>query len=245
MAIRYDKQLKNEIYKAVRSFNAKISRLEEKGVSAALLPDRISSKNIKANFGTRKQLRSYLKTLQEFTSKGQTFKSEGGVTGTTQLFQYNVKRANRATAALSRERKKLADIPTRYPMMKSENISLLESKMNYLKRDIYNLDVRQINIFKRNIESTFNRNRQNAVFHKNFKTMILSIGYRAGIDTGFLEELGNKFDKLPPNKLLELYRTNPAFGIIDFYKAEDAPDSVRDYFDSIDNTVDEEIQKIK
>ena len=75
--------------------------------------------------------------------------------------------------------------------------------------------------------------------------MILSIGYRAGIDTGFLEELGNKFDKLPPNKLLELYRTNPAFGIIDFYKAEDAPDSVRDYFDSIDNTVDEEIQKIK
>ncbi len=245
MAIRYDKQLKNEIYKAVRSFNAKVSRLEQKGVSAALLPERVSTKTIKQNYTNRRQLRSYLKSLQEFTSKGQTFKSKGGVTGTTQLFQYNVKRANRATAALSRERKKLADIPTRYPMMKSENISLLESKMSYLKRDIYNLDIKQINIYKRNIESTFNRNKQNAIFHKNFKTMMLSVGYRAGIDTGFLEKLGNKFDRLPPNKLLELYRTNPAFGVIDFYKAEEAPDTMKDYFDSIDNTVNEELQKIK
>lgn len=245
MAIRYDKQLKNEIYKAVRSFNAKISRLERKGVSAALLPDRISSKNIKQNYTNRRQLRRYLASLQDFTSKGQVFKSEGGVTGTTQLFQYNIKRANKATAALSRERKKLADIPTRYPMMKSENISLLESKMRYLKRDIYNMDIRQINIFKRNIESTFNRNKQNAVFHKNFKTMMLSVGYRAGLDPAFLERVGNKFDRLSPNRLLEMYRILPAFSVIDYYKQDGDENVIREAFKSINNELDEELSKSK
>lgn len=220
MAIRYDKQLKNEIYKAVRSFNAKISRLERKGVSAALLPDRISTQNIKQNYTNRRQLRSYLASLQDFTSKGQVFKSKGGVTGTTQLFQYNIKRANKATAALSRERRNLADIPTRYPMMKSENISLLESKMKYLKRDIYNMDIRQINIFKRNIESTFNRNKQNSVFHKNFNTMMLANGYRAGLSESFLNRLANKMDRIAPEKLLELYRTIPSFSsIVEKYQA--------------------------
>lgn len=220
MAIRYDNQLKNEIYKAVRSFNAKISRLERKGVSAALLPDRISTQNIKQNYTNRRQLRSYLASLQDFTSKGQVFKSKGGVTGTTQLFQYNIKRANKATAALSKERRNLADIPTRYPMMKSENISLLESKMKYLKRDIYNMDIRQINIFKRNIESTFNRNKQNSVFHKNFNTMMLANGYRAGLSESFLNRLANKMDRIAPEKLLELYRTIPSFSsIVEKYQA--------------------------
>lgn len=245
MAIRYDKQLKNEIYKAVRSFNAKVSRLEKKGVSASLLPARISTKSIKANYTNRRSLRAHLRSLQEFSSRGQTFRSEGGVTGTTMLFQYSKKRANRAVAQLQRERKKLADIPTRYPMMKSDQLRLLESKMNYLRRDIYKLDIKQINIFSRNIESTLKSSEKNQLFHRNFKTMIMSVAYRAGLDTGFISRLEEKIDRLPPNKLLELYRTNPAFQIIEWYQpnsgAEDAEETIKQTYNSIDNTLDEEI----
>lgn len=244
MAIRYDKQLKNEIYKAVRSFNAKVSRLEKKGVSSALLPDKVSTKGIKANFTERRQLRAYLSSLQDFTSKGQTFRSEGGVTGTTQLFQYNIKRANKATRKLQNEMRNLQSIPTRYPMMKSENVTLLQSKLNYLKRDIYKLDVRQINIYNRNIEATYNQNRRNQVFHQNFKKMMLQVGYRAGLDTNYLASIGDKIDSLPPNKLLELFRIDPAFKMVTeryMSEADIEKSDVQSVYSAIDNSLTEAI----
>ena len=246
MAIRYNKQLNAEIHKAVRSFNAKVRRLQAKGVSAALLPDLISTKSIKANADNRRQLRNKLQALQEFSSRGQTFKSEGGVTGTTVLFQYNTKRANKAVKQLQRELNALEQIPTRYPMMKSESSSLLQSKINYLKRDIYKLDIRQINIMQRNVESTFKSRERNALFHQNFKKMLMSVAYRAGLDTGYIKSIGDKLDQLPPAKLLELYRTNPAFGIIEWYKPEYeelGSDTVKAAYDSIENDLDEEIAK--
>lgn len=247
MAIRYNKQLNAEIHKAVRSFNAKVRRLQAKGVSAALLPDLISTKSIKANSDNRRQLRNKLQALQEFSSRGQTFKSEGGVTGTTILFEYNTKRANKAAKQLQKELNSLEKIPTRYPMMKSDAASLLQSKIKYLKRDIYKLDIRQINVLQRNVESTYKAREKNALFHQNFKKMLFSVAYRAGLDTGFIESMGNKLDKLSPEKLLELYRTNPAWGITEWYPLdsliENIENTVKEAFKTIDNDLDEEIAK--
>lgn len=211
MAIRYNKQLNNEIYKAVRSFNAKVSRLQKKGVSAALLPDRISTKSIKANYQNKQSLRKHLQALQEFSSRGQTFRSEGGVTGTAVLFQYNKKRANIAVKQLQRERRNLADIPTRYPMMKSEQIRLLESKMDYLKRDIMKLDIKQVNIFNKNIETTIKALEKNQIFHKNFNQMMFAVAYRNDLPKSKIARIEEKMNRLDANKLLELYRTVPAF----------------------------------
>ena len=66
MAIRYDSQLKAEIRKTVKAFNAKIRRLEQKGVSAALLPEAVSSKEIQRGITNRKDLRERLKQLPEY-----------------------------------------------------------------------------------------------------------------------------------------------------------------------------------
>lgn len=247
MSIRYNKQLNAEIHKAVRSFNAKVRRLQAKGVSAALLPDLISTKSIKANSDNRRQLRNKLQALQEFSSRGQTFKSEGGVTGTTILFEYNAKRANKATKKLQKELSNLSEIPTRYPMMKSDAASLLQSKINYLKRDIYKLDIKQVNIYKRNIEITSKSNEKNAIFHRNFNTMMFATAYRAGLDRGFIKRLQDKMDKLPPEKLLELYRTNPAFtSVVEKYEAsknnvELDEGETEDTYAAIENILDETI----
>lgn len=249
MTIRYDKQFKNEIYKAVRSFNAKITRLEKKGVSASLLPSRISTKSLKANFSNRRAMRAELRALQDFSSRGQTFKSEGGVTGTTTLFEYNKKRANKAVRQLQKELNALEQIPTRYPMMKSESATLLENKIRYLKRDIYKLDIRQINILMRNTEATNKYKEKNAIFHLNFKQMMMSVAYRANLDKGFISRIENKLDKLPPEKLLELYRTNPAFQIIEWYlpesNAENSTDTIRETYASMENSLDVEIAKLE
>ena len=250
MAIRYDKQLKNEIYKAVRAFNAKVTRLEKKGVSAALLPDRISTKSIKANFDTRRTLRTHLKALQEFTSKGQTYKSEGGVTGTTALFQYTTKRANKAVTSLKRELKNLGEMKTSYPMMKSDSMRTLEAKINYLQRDIYKLDIRQVNAFITNTEITSKAREKNAIFYKNFKQMLFQVAYREDID---VTEISDLIEELPPEKLLELYRTEPSFKNItekyEAYKDKDvasAPASeAEESYAAMKNVLKSEIAKQK
>lgn len=250
MAIRYDKQFKNEIYKAVRSFNAKITRLEKKGVSASLLPSRISTKSLKANYSNRKALRSELRALQEFSSRGQTFKSEGGVTGTTTLFQYNKKRANKAVRQLQKELNALEQIPTRYPMMKNESATLLENKIKYLKRDIYKLDIKQINILLKNTEVTNKYNEKNTIFHDNFNKMLMATAYAAGLDKNFIKRIQDKLDQIPPNKLLEIYRTNPAFSsVVEKYQASkngveaDAEDTQKAY-EAIENEADSYLASI-
>lgn len=250
MGIRYDKQFKNEIYKAVRSFNAKITRLEKKGVSAALLPDRISTKSLKANFSNRKAMRAELRALQDFSSRGQTFKSAGGVTGTTTLFQYNKKRANKAVRQLQKELNALEQIPTRYPMMKSESATLLENKIKYLKRDIYKLDIRQINILIRNTEITNKYNEKNTIFHDNFNKMLMATAYAAGLDINFIRRLQDKIDKIPPNKLLEMYRTKPAFSVVvEKYQAQKDgvlhdPEETKQSYEAIENEADEYLASI-
>lgn len=250
MAIRYDKQLKNEIYKAVRAFNAKVTRLEKKGVSAALLPDRISTKSLKANYNTRKALRSHLKALQEFTSKGQTFKSEGGVTGTTALFQYNTRRANRAVTQLKREVRNLGELRTPYPMMKSDSMRTLEAKINYLQRDIYKLDIRQVNAFITNTEITTKAREKNAIFYKNFKKMLFQVAYREDIN---VEAIADLIEELPPEKLLELYRTEPSFkNVTEKYQAYKEKDvepasasEAQESYDAMKNVLESEIAKQK
>lgn len=247
MAIRYDKQLKNEIYKAVRSFNAKVSRLEKKGVSASLLPDRISTKSLKANYSNRRALRTELKALQEFSSRGQTFRSEGGVTGTNMLFQYNKKRANKAVRQLQKELNALNQIPTRYPMMKSESASLLQTKINYLKRDIYKLDIKQVNILIRNTEIANKYNEKNTLFHENFNKMMMAVAYRAGLDQAFIKRMQDKMNMLSPDKLLELYRTSPAFTMVtEKYRgqkdgAEDDDEEVKEIYEAAEAKLDEAI----
>ena len=103
MAIRYDSQLKAEIRRTVKSFNAKIRRLEAKGVTSALLPDTVSSKEIQQGITNRRELRKRLQQLQEFSSAGTATESEGGLIGTDILFEYRQGEANRAIKEINKE----------------------------------------------------------------------------------------------------------------------------------------------
>ena len=103
MAIRYDSQLNAELRRAIRSFNAKIKRLENKGVSASLLPDKVSTKEIKAGILNRRDLRERMNQLNEFSSAGAVTESEGGLMGTDILFQYRQGEANKAVKEINKE----------------------------------------------------------------------------------------------------------------------------------------------
>lgn len=210
MAIRYDSQLKAEIRKTVKAFNAKIRRLEQKGVSAALLPESVSSKDIQKGFENRKDLRSRLKQLNEFTSAGIVEESEGGLLGTNMLFEYRQGEANKAVRQLRKEYQDTQTIDTRYPMMLGEYGSNLKAKMDYLSRDVRKMDIRQIQIFNKNLLTPEQKILKDETFYNNFEKMLFYNAYRGDIDFTFIENIR----QLTPQQLLELYNTNPAFKMI-------------------------------
>ena len=66
----------------------------------------------------------------------------------------------------------------------------------------------------RNTEVANKYNEKNTLFHNNFNKMLMATAYRAGLNQTFIERLQRKMDQLEPNKLLELYRTVPAFTMV-------------------------------
>ena len=214
MAIRWNSQLKAELRATVKSFNAKIRRLQNKGVTAALLPDTISSKEIQRGITSRRDLERRLSQLRDFTSAGVVERSEGGVYGTNQLFLYRVGEANKAINQIKQEYNRIEAIPTRYPMMKSEYQANLDAKMEYLSRDIRKLDVRQLNIFNRNLLTYEQKTIKDENFYNNFAKMIMFNAYQAGLPADLTSRILSKFDKFTPAELLELYATEPTFNAV-------------------------------
>lgn len=249
MAIRYDSQLRSEIRRTVKSFNAKILRLEAKGVSAALLPDSVSSKELQAGFNNRRDLRTRLSQLQDFTSAGETYKSEGGLVGTNQLFMYRQGEANKAVKEINKEYQKTLKLDTRYPMMQGEYVNNLKSKMDYLSRDVEKMDIRQINIFNKNLLTPEERTKQNEQFYQNYIKMLFFDGYRGAVDPQTMSKLIDLIYQLPPNELLKLYYTEPAIrGISDIYlkfkyESGSADDEVKEYIRSAQASLEEAVSK--
>ena len=214
MAIRYDSQLKSEIRKTVKSFNAKIRRLDAKGVSAALLPKKVSSKELRQGFDNRRDLRKRINQLNEFTSAGIVEETETGLLGTNELFMYRQGEANRAIQALQQEYNTIDNLETRYPMMKGEYASNLRAKMNYLARDIRTLDVKQVNIFNKNLLSPEERRIKDEQFYNNFQRMLFFNAYKGDIPPSLLRQISAYVERLSPQELLELHNTEPAFKAI-------------------------------
>ena len=214
MAIRWNSQLKAELRRTVKSFNAKIRRLQDKGVTAALLPDTISSKEIQRGITNRRDLEKRLAQLREFTSAGVVERSEGGVMGTNQLFMYRVGEANKAIQAIRDEYRRIEAIQTRYPMMKSEYQANLEAKMEYLSRDLMKLDVRQIQIFNKNVLTAEQKTLKDEQFYQSFTKMVFFNAYKASLPASLVSRITGYLDQFTPAELLELYATEPTFNAV-------------------------------
>lgn len=251
MAIRYDSQLNAELRRAIRSFNAKLKRLENKGVSAALLPDKLSTKELKQGILNRRDLRERIGQLSEFSSAGTVSESEGGLLGTDILFQYRQGEANRAIKEINKEYEKTLKLDTRYPMMQGEYVNTLKSKMDYLSRDIRKMDIRQVQIFNKNLITPEKKTLMDEKFYNNYIKMIFFDAYKGAIPPELIRSITELVEKLPPNKLLELYNTDPAIrGIKDLYirgkmeSGEMSEDEYRLTMESTQARLTEEVAKL-
>lgn len=248
MAIRWNSQLKSELRKTVKSFNAKVRRLQNKGVTAALLPDMISSKEIQRGITNRKDLEKRMAQLRDFTSAGVVERSEGGVMGTNQLFLYRVGEANKAIQAIKEEYQRIEAINTRYPMMKSEYQANLEAKMEYLSRDITKLDVRQVQIFNKNLLTAEQKTIRDEQFYRNFNKMIFFNAYQASLPPSLVARIAGNIDKFTPAELLELYATEPTFRTVkEMYEMgkhegqEKSDEEVKEEYEALAERIEEKL----
>lgn len=250
MAIRWNSQLKAELRKTVKSFNAKIRRLQQKGVTAALLPDMISSREIRQGITNRRDLEKRMAQLREFTSAGVVEKSEGGVMGTNELFLYRVGEANKAVRAIQEEYNRIEAIQTRYPMMKSEYQSNLESKMEYLSRDLRKLNIQQVQIFNKNLLTAEQKTIRDEQFYRNFNKMIFFNAYKASLPPSLVARIAANVDKFTPSELLELYATEPTFrSVKEMYEMgkqegqEKSDEEVEEEYEALAERMEEKLAK--
>lgn len=70
--IRWTENDTKQLSKAVRNFNAKVKRLEDKigDIPGAVVPERVTMKEMRNLIGTRRDLQKELKSLQSFTQRG-------------------------------------------------------------------------------------------------------------------------------------------------------------------------------
>lgn len=69
-SIRWSQSDRAEIARMRKNFNAKITRLEKAGYDPALIPQRITAKQIYADIATRRDFTNLKKTVADFTTRG-------------------------------------------------------------------------------------------------------------------------------------------------------------------------------
>ena len=103
-----------ELRKAVKAFNRKVKRLESKGVTASLLPEKASVKALKNAYKDTESLQERIKFMQSFSSKGEAIRTKKGVVGTPAMFAYRRKENERAKQMLEQQFSKASMQKTKY-----------------------------------------------------------------------------------------------------------------------------------
>lgn len=256
--IRYDKKFNNEINKAVRNYNAKIKRLNEKGITTPL---KIRVRDIKKNANSRKELKKTIADLKYFTQRGSENIKEG-----YNISNYDYRILSRlqkeALRNIERQMKPFEDIiPTIFgepqvltsAQMKEDRYINLQAKRDIIKRTNLKLlspsDVeKMIKKFEKNkyvIDYDEWKKRYIDIFNKTLNT------YNLHPDK--VKEVIKKLDELTPQQFDNLIRFEKSFrAILDYYKMmTDLEDiwniesEVNTIFDSIHSSIDDIIRFYK
>lgn len=254
MAYRQDKSLLQRIRKDVKNFNAKRKALFNKGVSPALLPPKVSTKELRAGFTNRRELMDRLKELENFSAAGKVYRSAGGSRGTERLYRYNQNIALKRAGSIDRRAEKLKySGNTRYPVMLNEAILNMQTKSETLKQDIKILTPDQLRTFLKTSFKPEVQNIRTQQFYDNFYKMMLTEAAQAGFDPDMLIDLLQQFKELTPEELLAAYNANPEFkNIVDYSNTPKRnkgsiidDESLGDMLETLRNRMPEIIDKIR
>ena len=259
--INYDKQFNAKINKVVRQFNAKVARLQAKGVKYA--PEKISVADLKSTYFERDSLKRKLKQLERFTTRGAEEIVELG--GGAKVTKWELTTLKSDMAYLKRRYSdKIESYGNTIPKImgkpqavsyakmgdaRYENLKVLRKSMD---KDINKLEQADFNKVKRKTASQMKRlNRQKYILWANYFTFLEDVAYKADIDPELLESIKQKLEKMDVDEFIKFFETEKAFSsIIDYYDLQKLKsggysdkdvETVQLMFESINQLADEYI----
>lgn len=207
-------EMNSELRKAVVSFNRKIKRLEQKGVTASLLPEKASVRTLKNAYKDSEALQRRLHQMATFTSRGATRQNRKGVVGTDSMFDYrklenqNMIQYYKDQLAASKTQK------TKYKSKIQSYRSNLRAKIKYLEKSPENMDVRGILQQSRNTLSPEVLLKKNEIYRRNYYAKMYEYAQIGEVDRRKVKALEKKLDEIPTKDFYRVIDSNPEFADI-------------------------------
>lgn len=219
--IRYDKQLNADIRRTVANFNAKVKRLEQAG--AELIPDKISTRELKDLYTKRYELKRKLKELQRFSERGveEVIKTEGGVYMTKYALDNLKREVRRSQYRLTREANRIESQMGSYDLARRGALNLALTRKKLLSKDLTKVSKKEIETIKTNINRILDYDNQSAIFQKNLIQMLISEGTFYGVPQDIIDSIEKQLLSLTPEQLFRIFNENPRLrAITDYYPNE-------------------------
>ena len=218
MAIRYDPVFQKEIERVVKNFNAKITRLENKGNE--LLPEREYVRELKNQYTSRRELKRKLNQLRKFSEQGieDIVKTSEG----TKISKYDIailkQEKARAIRRTKREIERLEPKMGKYHVLKRSPLDLEKSRLKLLQKPVQNLNAQQLRALRKNIIRVMDYDRKSEQFQSNFFKIIYDEAGFSGVPEYILDNISSSFAKLTSKQLTQLVKDDPSIkAILNYY----------------------------
>ena len=226
MAIRYDKKITKEIYRTVSEFNKKVKKLE--GQIGVLIPDKISTKQIKQNVYDRRELRRELQNLKRFLKPGaeEIIKTSAGYISRYDIdvLKSNIRSAKaRVNAKLQKMYNTELYIEGKgtkqtYATMGTDRYLNLKARREALNKDITKLEKAEFERYVKLVQRSMLSDK-NAEWKENYLDIILKEGKEAGVNQQYINNIHDKMMKLNPEQFIEVYNKELAIqNIAEMYR---------------------------
>lgn len=228
--MKYTKKQNAEIQRIVKSFNAKLARLERQNISN--LPEHVNVKDLKESFSNQRDLTRRLNQLSAFSAKSaKQFVRVGKDKVKMSKWQRDIFYANRRTAKRRLEREigdyqriiaSRASKKAPIQSLKQETLKNKLDELDYLSRDISSLTKGQLKTTLATSEKEINRFKRDTTFYNNFFDMMFKDAQVTGNKDERIESIRNKLSELTPDQLLMAYNSEPALKhFVEYYNSKD------------------------
>ena len=266
MAIRYNREQRLTLEKAVRNFNQKISKLEKLDRSL-LLPEKVDYIDIIQSSTSKADLTKKIESLKRFTSRrgSQIITTPEGVKTVNYVVSETERNLRSVKSRLTKQIVELEGItPTifgkpvdaTYKQMGSEVLNNLKARRKSLNVGrVKNLSKQGIKSIQKLIDTNVRKMRYKAEIFKNnyIEKMLFNLAYYTGYDDKEkLNHIRNKLNELDEKTFLKLFNTEKAIErITDYYpeitntkrKPEIIAGEVKELYDELYKNIDEIVSR--
>ena len=212
MAINLSPEMNSELRKAVTSFNRKIKRLEAKGVTASLLPEKVNVRDLKRAYRDSESLNRKIRQLANFTSKGATITTKKGIVGTEAMFNYREQQKQEMIRVYKQQKNVIRANPIRYKGRTTSYLKNLTAKIKYLEKSSRRRDARALLNESRNMLTPEALVKKNARFRANYyRTLDEFAKISPDAKRRTVNSIKRKLDEIEDIDFYRVIQNNPEF----------------------------------